>query len=149
MVWLPFALANLCQKDPSMWCSRDRQSLLKELYSIPPQGCSQDEGMARAYSPWKQTSRRKQPWVCNFPGYTSQPSPIPVSPREKTHLVLEVPAVVLARVPSRPQSPTSSGVFLNEDPLVCHVTPITDLSHLHTEDWEIHPLPLPSLQWTI
>lgn len=116
-----------------LWCSGDRQSLLNELYSILPWVCSQDKGMARAYSPWK------QPWICNSPGYTSQLSLIPVSPREKIHLVLEVPAVVLARVPSKPQSPTSSGVLLNEYPFVCHVTSITDLSHLHTEDWNLCP----------
>lgn len=115
-----------------MWCSRDRQHLLKELYSTP-WCCSQDDGTARAYSLWKQTPQSKQPQVCDSPGYTSQLPLIPVSPRDKAHLALEAPAVVLARVLSRPQSPTSSGVLLNEDSFVHHVAPIPDLSHLHIE----------------
>lgn len=143
MVWHPFESVNLdqplCQEDPSVWCSRDRRSLLKELYSTPPQGCSQDEGMARAYRLWKQTPQRKQPQLCDSPGYTSQLPLLPVSPGDKAHLALEAPTVVLARVPSRPQSPTS-GVLLNEDSFVRHVTPIPELSHLHIEGWNIHPL---------
>lgn len=65
--------------------------------------------------------------------------------RDKAPLALEVPAVVLARV-CPPQSPTSSGVLLNEDSFVCYVTPTTDLSHLHTEGWNTHPLPRPPFQ---
>lgn len=126
-----------------MWCARDRQSLLKALHSIPPQDCSQDEGMARLTAPGYRHLQGNS--LGSATHLATHPSCLPYQTHQerKPHLVLEVPAVVLARVPSRPQSPTSSGVLLNEDPFVCYVIPITDLSHLHTKGWNI-PASAPS-----
>lgn len=127
-----------------MRCSRDR-SLFTEPYSIPG-GCSLDGAMDRRP---RQTSQGRS--LASAAHLATHPSGLlshslkltALLSREKTHpdLALEVPAVVLAKVPSRPQSPTSSRVLLNEDSFGCHETPITDLSHLHTESCDRYPLP--------
>lgn len=100
----------LCQEAPSLWCSRDRRSLLKELYillllrAVPrmkawPERPAPGNRHLKGSSLWAATHLDTHP-SCLSPGYTSQLSRIPVSPRGKAHLALEIPKVVLARVPS-------------------------------------------------